>query len=65
MHRGKTLVILALCWATAALVQAATVDEARQLYKQGEELAARRCLSRFWPWRRMVRSGLRRWISLG
>jgi hypothetical protein len=44
MPRSKTLVILALCWATAALVQAATVDEARQLYKQGEELAAREVL---------------------
>ena len=44
MRKAKTPVILALCWVTAALVQAATVDEARQLYKQGEELAAREVL---------------------
>ncbi len=44
MPRSKTLVILALCWATAALVQAASVEEARRLYQKGDELAAREVL---------------------
>lgn len=41
MPRSKIVSILALCWATAALVQAASVEEARRLYQKGEELAAR------------------------
>lgn len=45
MFRCKTLVILALCWAAAALVQAASVEEARQLYKMGDELGARQALT--------------------
>ncbi|MGB5660682.1 MAG: hypothetical protein WBO54_14470 [Thermoanaerobaculia bacterium] len=41
MPRSKILAVLALYWATAALVQAASVEEARQLYQNGDELAAR------------------------
>jgi pyruvate/2-oxoglutarate dehydrogenase complex dihydrolipoamide acyltransferase (E2) component len=41
MPRSKTLVILALCWVAAAPSQAASVEEARRLYQNGDELAAR------------------------
>jgi len=44
MLRSKTLVILALCWAAAALSQAASVEEARRLYQKGDEVAAREVL---------------------
>lgn len=44
MPRSKILVILALFWAAAALVQATSVEEARQLYQKGDELAAREVL---------------------
>jgi pyruvate/2-oxoglutarate dehydrogenase complex dihydrolipoamide acyltransferase (E2) component len=45
MPRSKTLVILALCWAAAALCQASSVEEARQLYQKGDELGAREVLN--------------------
>jgi len=45
MPRSKTLVILALCWAAAALCQASSVEEARQLYQKGDELGAQEVLN--------------------
>lgn len=41
MSRSKILVLVAMFLAVAAVAQAASVDEARQLYQQGEQAAAK------------------------
>ena len=44
MRRSKTLVILVFCCMAAAMVHAGSVEEARQLYRAGDELGAREAL---------------------
>jgi hypothetical protein len=41
MSRSKTLALMLLCWAIAGTALAATLEEARRLYREGEDLAAR------------------------